>query len=71
MRGDYRHMRGDLRKWLVSTDLGTVTVWASSEAQARSRGRWKAVHVGNVFRNRAEEMIAVRSCEAHEAKRLF
>lgn len=58
-------------KWRVVTDAGTVTTWADSEAQARSRGRWKAVHEALYFRNWAEEMIAVRDCEVLEVKQLY
>ena len=68
---DYPHTRGDLRKWLVSTDLGTVTVWANGEAQARSRGRWKAAHGAFIFRSRPEELAAVRDCRVVEIKQLF
>lgn len=58
-------------KWRVVTMLGVVTVWADSEAQARSRGKWKAVHAGYTFRNRAEELAAVRDCDVLEVKQLF
>ena len=58
-------------KWKVATMLGVVTVWAGSEAQARSRGKWKAVHMGHTFRSRAEEMAAVRDCDVMEVKQLF
>ena len=58
-------------KWLVVTMLGVVTVWADSEAQARSRGKWKAVHTEYIFRNWAEELSAVRDCDVLEVKQLF
>lgn len=53
-------------KWRAATSEGTVTVWAESEKQARSRAKWKAAHEARVFRNRAEEMIAVRDCEIYK-----
>ena len=52
-------------KWRVATMLGVVEVWANSEAQARSRGKWKAVHVAYKF------LIAVRDCEVVSVKQLF
>ena len=58
-------------KWQVATMLGVVTVWASSEAQARSRGKWKAVHRACFFRRRADELAAVRECEVTGVKQLF
>ena len=58
-------------QWRVATMLGVVEVWANSEAQARSRGKWKAVHVAYKFYNRAEELIAVRDCEVVSVKQLF
>ena len=58
-------------KWRVVTMIGTVTVWADSEAQTRSRGKWKAVHAEYTFRNRAEELAAVRDCDVLEVKQLF
>ena len=60
-----------VKKWRVVTIIGAVTVWADSEAQARSRGKWKAVHAGYTFRNRAEELAAVRDCDVLEVKQLF
>lgn len=59
------------REWRAVTDIGVVTVWAASEAQAISRARWKAVHIDRVFRNFAEERIAVRNCEVYEIKPIF
>ena len=59
------------REWRVSTSCGVVTVWAASEAQAMARAKWKAVHIDQVFRNLAEERIAVRDCEVYEVKRVF
>ena len=53
------------RKWQVATSDGVVSVWAESEKQARSRAKWKAAHEARMFRNRAEEMIAVRDCEVY------
>ena len=58
-------------KWRVVTDIETVTVWADSEAQARSRAKWKAVHGAYFFRSRPEELAAVRDCQVHEIKQLF
>ena len=40
-------------------------------APPMSRARWKAVHIDQVFRNLAEERIAVRDCEVYEIKRVF
>ena len=60
----------DERRWKVDTDLGTVTVWAESEAQARSRGKWKAVHQRFDCVSRAEVLMAVRDCEVYEVARL-
>lgn len=65
------HGSETVKKWRVVTMIGTVTVWADSEAQARSRGKWKAVHAGFTFRNRAEELSAVRDCDVLEVKQLF
>lgn len=59
-----------MRRWQVATMVGVVVVWASSEAQARSRGKWKAVHQACVFRNRADEMAAVRDCEVSWIRQL-
>lgn len=53
------------RQWQATTSDGVVTVWADSEKQARSRAKWKAAHEARMFRNRAEEMIAVRDCEVY------
>lgn len=53
------------RKWQATTSDGVVSVWAESEKQARSRAKWKAAHEARNFRNRAEEMIAVRDCEVY------
>lgn len=58
-------------KWMVVTDLETVTVWGNSEAQARNRAKWKAAHNKFLFRNRAEELTAVRDCKVYEIKQLF
>lgn len=58
-------------KWQVVTDLETVTVWANSKGQARNRAKWKAAHNAFLFRNRAEELIAVRDCKVYEIKQLF
>lgn len=58
-------------KWLVVTDLETVTVWGDSVAQARNRAKWKAAHTKFLFRNRAEELTAVRECKVLEIKQLF
>ena len=58
-------------KWRIATMLGVVEVWANSEAQARSRGKWKAVHIAYSFRNRAEELTAVRDCDVVDVKQLF
>ena len=58
-------------KWRVVTDIETVTVWADSEAQARSRAKWKAVHGAYFFRSRPEELAAVRDCHVYELKQLF
>lgn len=59
------------REWRVSTSCGVVTVWAVSEAQAMARAKWKAVHIDQVFRNFAEEKIAVRDCEVYKVERVF
>lgn len=59
------------REWRVLTSCGVVTVWAVSEAQAMSRARWKAVHIDQVFRNFAEERIAVRDCAVYKVERVF
>lgn len=66
-------MRGKMasHKWRVATSLGTVTVWGDSEAQAKNRAKWKAAHGAFTFRNRPEEMAAVRDCEVLEIKQLF
>lgn len=58
-------------KWMVVTDLETVTVWGNSVAQARNRAKWKAAHTKFLFRNRAEELTAVRECKVLEIKQLF
>ena len=65
------HGSETVKKWRVVTIIGTVTVWADSEGQARSRGKWKAVHTEYTFRNRAEELLAVRDCDVLEVKQLF
>lgn len=57
-------------KWRVVTPYGVVTVFATSEAHAASRGKWKAVHVEFNFPNKAQEMIAVRECEVFEVRRV-
>lgn len=54
------------RQWQATTSDGVVSVWAESEKQARSRAKWKAAHEARNFRNRAEEMIAVRECEVYK-----
>lgn len=51
-------------QWEVATDAGTVTVWAESEAQARSRGKWKAVCENFTYaKGSAAFLCAVRDCE--------
>ena len=59
-----------MSQWRVVTDCGTVTVVAKSEAQAASRGKWKAVHAEYTFQGRAEEMAAVRDCEVYRVERV-
>ena len=56
--------------WIAATSFGQVTVWAESEAQARSRAKWKAAHAALIFRNRAEEMSAVRECEVFAVRKI-
>ena len=58
-------------KWRVTTNLGALTVWADTEAQARSRAKWKAAHERFTFISRAEELTAVRDCDVLEVKRIF
>ena len=58
-------------KWRVVTDVETVTAWANSEAQARNRAKWKAVHARWRFKNRAEELAAVRECRVLDISQLF
>jgi len=58
-------------KWRVTTNLGTLTVWADTEAQARSRAKWKAAHERFNFTCRAAELTAVRDCDVLEVKRIF
>lgn len=58
------------RKWQVATSDGVVAVWAESEKQARSRAKWKAAHASRIFRNRAEEMLAVRDCEVYKVEEI-
>jgi len=57
-------------KWQVITNLGTVEVFASSEAQARSRAKWKAAHRRFIFRTRAEALCAVRDVEIMSVRRV-
>lgn len=59
-----------LSDWEAHTDCGTVRVRAGTEAQARSRAKWKAVHARWTFRSRAEELAAVRDCAIHEIRQL-
>lgn len=62
--------KGSSSLWRVMTLCGPVEVWAQSESQARSRGKWKAAHMGMAFRNRAEEMTAVRECDVLEVREI-
>lgn len=64
-------MSGRLSKYIIITDLGSVLVCAASEAQAKSRAKWKAVHRRFNFRNRAEEMAAVRDCWIYRVKKIM
>lgn len=57
-------------RYQLETSAGVVTVWADTEAQAKNRGKWKAVHKAFTFRNRAEELTAVRECEVFALKRI-
>ena len=57
-------------KWQAITNLGTVEVFASSEAQARSRAKWKAAHLRFCFRTRAEQLCAVRDVEIVSVRRV-
>ena len=57
-------------KWQVITNLGPVIVWADTEAQARSRAKWKAAHRRFTFRSRADELCAVRDVEVVSARRV-
>lgn len=55
--------------WRVDTDLGTVEVWAKSEAQAKARAKYKAVHAR--YYGRAAEMAQrVRACETYGCKEI-
>ena len=58
-------------KWRVTTNLGTITVWADTEAQAKSWGKWKATHERFSFATRADELTAIRDCDVLEVKQIF
>ena len=62
-------MAGGMMGWRVDTNLGTETVYAKSINQAKNRAKWKAAHARYTFRNKAEEMTAVRECEVLKVTR--
>lgn len=62
-------MAGGMMGWWVVTNLGTVKVYANSVDQAKNRAKWKAAHARFVFRNKAEELTAVRECEVMSVTR--
>lgn len=58
-------------KWEVVTEAGTVTVWAASEAQARGRGKWKAVSENFTYtKGSAAFYCAVRDCEVISVRQI-
>ena len=53
--------------WRAATDLGTVEVKAVSEAQAKCRARYKAVHQ-RFYGRPADLARKVKRCEVHSIK---
>ena len=49
--------------------LQFVTVDRIAINQAKNRAKWRAAHARYTFRNKAEEMTAVRECEVLKVTR--